>query len=118
MPILKTFTVLGVNHKVQGDAEHQGTFYDPDYIDLVAVIIRSNNIDFVGEECTSNPTYAMEIARELLGEGHHRNVDPLRGAEREELGIGSTGGMISLRNPLGGEYGISCEVVPEQEKRE
>jgi hypothetical protein len=118
MSIQKNFVVLGVNHKVQGNADHQGTFYDPDYIDLLAVIIRSNNIDFVGEECTSNPTYAMEIARKLLGEGHHQNIDPLMGAERERLGIGDTGGMLSLRNPSGGEYGVSCQIVSEQEKRE
>jgi hypothetical protein len=118
MPIQKNFVILGVNHKVQGDLERPGTFEDPDYLDLLTVIIQTNNIDFVGEEGTSNPTYAQKIAKELLGEGHHQNVDPLVGAEREALGIESTGRMLSFQNPLGNEYGVWCEVVAEQEKRE
>ncbi len=118
MLIQKNFVVLGVNHQVQGNAEYPGTFHDPDYVDLLTVIIRSKSIDFVGEECTSYPTHAKEIAQELLGEGHHQNVDPLIGSERERLGIGSTGGMSWLQNPAGGKYAINCQIVSEQEKRE
>src|SRR5260370_28477403 len=118
MPIQKNFIVLGVNHKVQGNAEHPGTFDDPDYIDLLTVIISSNNIDFVGEECTASPTHAKKIARELLGEGHHQNVDPLIGGEREQLGIGITGGMLPLQSQFGGEDAGRCQTVSGHGKRE
>ena len=118
MPIQKNFTVLGVNHKVQGDTEYPGAFDDPDYIDLLTVIISSNNIDFVGEECTPNPTHAKKIAQELLGEGHHQNVDPLVGPERDQLGIGNTGGGFSLPSASGGQYYVHCMIVSDQENRE
>ena len=77
MQTAKRFTILGVNHKVHGRSTHPGTFGDPDYLDLLAFLVPSNNIDFVGEECKGNPTHAKRTAQELLGEGHYANVDPL-----------------------------------------
>jgi len=118
MPIQKKFVILGVDHRVQGDATCEGAIEDSDYEHLLDTIIDSNNLDFVGEECRSNPTHAAKIAREQLGEGHHQNVDPLIENEREQFGIGDTGRRISFRSASGGEYLVTCEIVTEQEKRE
>jgi len=85
----KFFVVLGVDHRVQGDKDHPGSFDDPVYRDIVREIISNDHIDFVAEECNHDTTDAEKIADESLGAGHYSNVDILM-KDRANCGIGET----------------------------
>jgi hypothetical protein len=73
----KSFVVLGVSHRVQGEKDFHGAFDDPVYRAIVNEMISNERIDFVGEEGGFNTTDAEKIAQSLLGAGHYLNVDPL-----------------------------------------
>jgi hypothetical protein len=108
----KSFVILGVSHRVQGEKDFPGAFDDPVYREIVNGIISNDHIDFVGEEGGVNTTDAEKIAQNLLGTGHYLNVDPL-GEDRVRYGIGET-----YYPPLLGELPVERWAVAENEKRE
>jgi hypothetical protein len=81
----KTFHILGVSHRVQGEPSVEGSFDDPDYRAIVRQIVSREKIDFVAEEGGDHTTVAEQIANELLGVGHYLNVTP---EDRLAFGIG------------------------------
>jgi hypothetical protein len=108
----KCFVVLGISHKVQGAATFPGAFHDPSYALVLRDIISKDRIDFVGEEGDGKPTVAEKVTEELLGIGHHRNVDPLP-EEQEKCGIGET-----YCGPGISELPVDRWIVAENDKRE
>ena len=85
----KSFVVLGVDHRIQGDPDVRGAFNDLDYRALIEAIISCGKIDFVGEERNLNITFAERITDQLLGTGRYINIDIPPG-EREAQEIGDT----------------------------
>jgi hypothetical protein len=110
---LKSFVVLGVSHRVQGDTSFIKAFDDPDYREIVNKIISHDHIDFVCEEGAVNATDAERIAQNLLGAGHYLNVDPVLEEDKKKHGIGET-----YLPPVLGELPVHGWVVLENEKRE
>jgi hypothetical protein len=108
----KSFVVLGVSHRVQGEKDFRDSFDDPVYREIVNEIISNDHIDFVGEEAGRNTAHAERITQRLLGAGRYLNVDPL-GAERVRYGIGET-----YFPPRVDELPVDRWAVVENEKRE
>lgn len=109
----KSFVVLGVSHRVQGDMDFVNAIVDPDYGEIVSEIISNDHIDFVGEECCVNTTNAGRIAQKLLGADHYLNVDPVFEEDKKAHDIGET----CLPRPLT-SLPVERWVVSENEKRE
>jgi len=109
----KSFVILGVSHRVQGDMDFINAFDDPDYREIVNKIISDDHIDFVGEEGAVNTTDAERIAQNLLGAGHYISVDPVLEEDKKTHGIGQT-----YLPPALGELPVHRWVVSENEKRE
>lgn len=108
----KSFHILGVSHRVQGEPSFKGSFGDPDYHAIVRQIILTGKIDFVAEEGGDNTTVAERIADELLGVGHYLNVSP---EEREASGIG----LLCAGAPLSavaGEMEWHVSAIDEMER--
>ena len=109
---LKSFVILGVSHRVQGDMDFVNAIHDPDYAQVVSEIIYRDHVDFVGEECAKNATVAEKVAQDLLGSGHYLKVDPPI-EDRESHGIGE----MYCPPALGG-LPVHGWIVAESEKRE
>ncbi|MGB8476616.1 MAG: hypothetical protein WCE61_21240 [Candidatus Acidiferrum sp.] len=109
----KSFVILGISHRVQGDADFINAVDDPVYKEVVSEIISKDHIDFVGEECSVNSTDAERITQKLLGIGSYLSVDPVLEEDRRKCSIGET----CLPRPLTA-LPVERWVVSENEKRE
>jgi hypothetical protein len=107
----KTFYVLGVSHRVQGEIDFEGSFDDPDYLEILRRIISSERIDFVAEEGGDHTSIAEYVTSELLGAGHYLNVNP---EHREDRDIGRLCGVT----PLSGVTGETVWFADEIDKME
>ena|SRR5258708_5619651 len=109
----KSFVVLGVSHRVQGDKDVFDAFHDSGYAAVVKEIISNDHIDFVGEEWSDSTSIAETVTQSVLGAGRYLNVSPsIKDIERYGLGEKCHGSSLGV--PLVMYWDISDNEKLEQ----
>jgi hypothetical protein len=92
--------VLGTTHELQNAEKDPRRVDDPQYRELLDLLIAEDGIDFVFEECSGlGPTTAEKLSL-TWGPNRYLDVDPPRG-ERERFGIPeNTNEHIFLGSPV------------------
>jgi hypothetical protein len=93
-------TVLGTTHELQNGENNPRRIHDPQYRELLELLIAEDGTDFIFEEATGlGPTTAEKLSL-TWGLNHYLDVDPLR-AERKKFGIPeNTSEPIFLGSPV------------------
>ena len=96
--------VFGTSHRLQGAVNSKNKAWnvnDPSYSDLLAILFRDEEPDFVFEEAAgSGPTTASCKTEAELGQGKYLDIDPSR-EQRESLGLDADSGENFNVNPMG-----------------
>lgn len=107
MELVRSFTVLGTDHRVQRCAKRTDSIKDPDYKQLLGQLLLHSNIDFIFEEAQAlGPTLAEQIALEVLGPDRYEDVDPPKSA------WGSLGIQETCKGFFIGELDFENQVWP------
>jgi hypothetical protein len=100
MGMNRLVVVLGTTHELQNAKKNPRRIDDPQYRELLDLLIVEDGIDFLFEEATGlGPTTAEKVALKF-GPNRYLDVDPARN-DRQKFGIPeSTNGHIFLGSPV------------------